>query len=364
MKKKFLTGLLFLQLVSFAQQQNNYKVIAYYTGNGETIRQYPVHQLTHIIYSFLGLQNDTLGFRNEEQLQIVKQLVLLKKENPQLKIMVSIGGWGGCAPCSDLFASPEHRNTFAKTTVELFKKYDIDGLDLDWEYPVIEGYPGHKCEGADKNNFTELINALRKEMGSKYLLSFAAGGFTDYLEKSIDWDAVMPMVDFVNLMTYDLVNGYSTLTGHHTPLYDYLPGQQSTQKCVNWLLNKKVPADKLIIGAAFYARVWENVADTNHELYRDGKFLNAVSFKNFTAYFNDSSGFKYYWDKKAKAPYQYNSQKKLFATFDDERSIGEKTKFIHRKKLGGIMFWELTEDKTSGGLVDAIGKGLNSSRFE
>jgi chitinase len=364
MKKKFLAGLLFLQLASFAQQQNNYKVIAYYTGNGETIQQYPVQQLTHIIYSFLGLQNDTLSFRNEQQLQILQQLVMLKKENPQLKIMVSIGGWGGCAPCSDLFASSEHRGSFAKTTVELFKKYDIDGLDLDWEYPVIEGYPEHKYDSADKNNFTELIKALRKEMDSKYLLSFAAGGFINYLEQSIDWNEVMPLVDFVNLMTYDLVSGYSAVTGHHTPLIDYLPGQQSTQKCVNWLLNKKVHADKLIIGAAFYARVWENVADTNHGLYRDGKFLHAVSFKNFTGYFNDSLGFKYYWDKKAKAPYQYSRQKKLFATFDDERSIGRKTKFIRRKKLGGIMFWELTDDKISDGLVDAIGKRLNSSRFK
>jgi chitinase len=365
MKKKFLTGFLFfLYLASFAQPQNNYKVIAYYTGNGETIRQYPVQQLTHIIYSFLGLQNDTLSFRNEQQLKILHQLVMLKKENPQLKIMVSIGGWGGCAPCSDLFASPDHRGTFAKTTAALFKKYDIDGLDLDWEYPVIEGYPGHKYDGADKNNFTELIKALRKEMGSKYLLSFAAGGFIDYLEQSIDWNEVIPLVDFVNLMTYDLVNGYSKVTGHHTPLIDYLPGQESTQKCVNWLLNKKIPADKLIIGAAFYARIWENVADTNHGLYRDGKFLKTISFKDFNTYFSSSSGFKYYWDKKAKAPYQYNPQKKLFATFDDERSIGEKTKFIRRKKLGGIMFWELAEDKISGGLVDAISRGLKSSRIK
>lgn len=361
MKKKILIGLLFLQLASFAQQQPGYKVIAYYTGNGETIRQYPVHQLTHIIYSFLGLQNDTLSFRNEQQLQIVQQLVLLKKENPQLKIMVSIGGWGGCAPCSDLFSSPEHRSTFAKTTVELFNKYGIDGLDLDWEYPAIEGYPGHKYDKADKNNFTELIKQLRKEMGDKYLLSFAAGGFINYLEQSIDWNEVIPLVDFVNLMTYDLVSGYSTVTGHHTPLADYLPDQQSTQKCVNWLLDKKIPADKLIIGAAFYARIWENVADSNNGLYGGGKFLKAVPFKDFTAYFSSNSGFTYYWDKKAKAPYQYNPQKKLFATFDDERSIGEKTKFIRQKKLGGIMFWELTEDKTSGGLVDAIGKGLRSS---
>ena len=76
--------------------------------------------------------------------------------------MVSIGGWSGCSFCSDLFASAIHRENFARTTATLFHEYDIDGIDLDWEYPVIEGYPGHKYDPADKNNFTELIKTLRK----------------------------------------------------------------------------------------------------------------------------------------------------------------------------------------------------------
>ena len=77
-------------------------------------------------------------------------------------------------------------------------------------------------------------------------------------------------------------------------------------------------------------------------MYQQGKFKQGVAFKNFPAYFSDTSGYRYYWDKKAKAPFQYNADKKLFATFDDERSIKEKTRFIRRKKLGGIMFWELS----------------------
>ena len=357
MKKILLAGFLFLHFISFGQQQH-YKVIAYYTGNADSIRKYPIQQLTHIIYSFLKLQNDTLSFRDEQQQQNLQKLVLLKKDHPQLKIMVSIGGWGGCAPCSELFASAAHRNMIAKTTVELFKQYGIDGLDLDWEYPAIEGYPGHKFDSTDKNNFTELVKALRKEMGNKYLISFAAGGFISYLERSIDWNAVMPYIDFVNLMTYDLVGGYSMVTGHHTPLADYMPGQESVQKCAKWLLNKKVWSNKLVIGAAFYARVWENVDSTNNGLYQSGKFLRGVSYKDFSTYFTDSLKYKYYWDNKAKAPFQYSQQKKLFATFDDERSIGEKAKFVREKKLGGIMFWQLMDDKPAGGLVDAIKKGL------
>jgi len=342
------------------QPAGGYKIIAYYTGNGETIRQYPIEKLTHIIFSFLKLQNDTLTFHNEDQRRALQQLVLLKNKHPQLKIMVSIGGWGGCAPCSDLFSSATHRTTFAKTTVALFKQYHIDGLDLDWEYPVIEGYPGHKYDTADKKNFTELVKSLRAEMGHNYLLSFAAGGFINYLEQSIDWKEVVPQVDFINLMTYDLVNGYSTVTGHHTPLTDYRPGQESTEKCVNWLLGKNVPPGKLIIGAAFYARVWENVPGNNHGLYQPGKFKQGVPYKNLAAYLGTNSGFTYYWDKKAKAPFQYNPQKKLFATFDDKQSVGEKSKFIRLKKLGGMMFWELSDDLPVHGLVEKIHQTLQN----
>ena len=358
MKKILLLFFLFSFYIVAAQKKQPYKIIAYYTGNGETISQYRVDKFTHIIYSFLKLQNDTLTFKDSAQQITLQQIVQLKKDHPQLKIMVSVGGWGGCALCSDLFASEVHRQNFAKTTIALFKQYGIDGLDLDWEYPAIEGYPGHKYDTADKNNFTQLVKTVRQQMGNDYLLSFAAGGFTNYLEQSVDWDAVIPFVDFVNLMTYDLVSGSSPVTGHHTALYDYKEGQQSAGSCVNWLLNKKIPAGKLVIGAAMYARVWENVSDIDHGLYQPGKFKRGVSYADFKNYFSDTSGYRYYWDDQSKAPYQYNAAQQLFATFDDPHSIEEKTKFIRSKKLGGIMFWQLLDDLKEGGLLEEMNKFL------
>jgi chitinase len=357
MKKLLTVILLPIQLAAFSGRYP-YKVIAYYTGDAAKIKQYPLQKLTHLIYSFLRLQNDTLTFRNEQQRNTVIQLADLKKQYPHLKIMVSVGGWGGCAPCTALFASEEHRNTFASTAVDLLKEYHLDGLDLDWEYPAIEGYPGHLYDNGDREHFTALVKTIRQKMGAGFLLSFAAGGFTKYLEQSVDWDAVMPQMDFVNLMTYDLVGGYSTITGHHTPLKDYRAGQESVEKCVRWLLQHKVNKEQLIVGAAFYARVWEKVLPDNNGLYNGGNFQRAVSYKNFNAYFTDSAGFKYYWDKKAKAPYRYSELQQQFATFDNKRSVNAKAKFVRRKNLGGIMFWELLDDKNSGGLLRTIHKKL------
>lgn len=336
------------------------KIIAYYTGDAPALQQYPLQKLTHIIYSFVKLQNDSLMLRDAEQEKTVRQLVALKKKYTQLKIMISMGGWSGCAPCSELFANPKHRQTFAKTSVALFKKYGLDGIDLDWEYPAIEGFPGHKYQAADKRNFTELIRALRQEMGNKYILSFAAGGFMKYVDESVEWEKVTPLVDFINLMTYDLVGGYATVTGHHTPLHAYRGDQEATDLCVSLLLNKNIPPAKLIIGAAMYARVWEKVSPENNGLYQTGIFKEAVDYNKFPQYFSDSSGFVYHWDEKAMAPYQYNAKKKLFATFDNEQSIKAKSKYVRELGLGGIMFWELILDKPTNGLLDVMWKELHN----
>lgn len=157
MKKNILAVFLLTSAQGSCQQTYLYKIIAYNTGNGESIQQYPVGKLTHIMYSFLKLQNDTLTFHNGQQRQALQRLVQLKLVHPKLKIMVSVGGWGGCSPCSDFFKSAERLSTFAKTTVALFKQNNIDGLDYDWEYPAIEGYPGHKHDVTDKKNFTFLV---------------------------------------------------------------------------------------------------------------------------------------------------------------------------------------------------------------
>jgi chitinase len=120
-------------------------------------------------------------------------------------------------------------------------------------------------------------------------------------------------------------------------------------------LQKNIAAKKLVIGAAFYARVFENVAATNNGLYQSGKFKNGVSCRNFQTYFLTDSGYNRYWDSVAQAPYVYNQQKNLFGTFDDSTSIRLKTKYAIEQGLDGIMFWQLADDRFfNGGLLDVI----------
>ncbi len=360
--------LLFIVLLSFIfthqsnAQSNSIKVIGYFSGRAEQVEGIPAEKLTHIIFSFCHLKGNRLRVDSSPDSLTITKLVGLKKINPQLKVILSLGGWGGCAPCSNAFSTKDGRTESSKSVHLLSEYFHTDGIDLDWEYPAIEGYPGHAYKSSDRGNFTELIKSLRQELGTKQEISFAAGGFKKFMEESVDWQTVMPLVDRVNLMTYDLVNGYSTVTGHHTPLYSSAKQPESTDFAVQYLIKKGIPKDKLVIGAAFYGRMWEDVPAINNGLYQSGKFKAGVDYKNIIQELTPANGFQYFWDDATQAPYVYNAAKKLFATYDDKRSIKMKTNYVFDQGLQGIMFWELTSDNYSDGLLAEIDRVKKSKR--
>lgn len=352
---KKISILLFLIVFSgWAQTKSKMDVIAYYTGDKEGISQYNVSQLSHIIFSFCHLKDGKLQVDNARDSITIKHLVNLKNQHPKLKIMLSLGGWGGCPDCSETFSTEKGRTLFAQSVKEVNAYFKTDGLDLDWEYPTIEGFPGHQFQEADKDNFTALVQVLRKALGKKNELSFAAGGFQTFLDQSVDWKKIMPLLDRVNVMSYDLVNGYSKVTGHHTPLYSTFKGEESTDHAVEYLLNIGIPSTKIVIGAAFYTRVWKEVKPINNGLYQSGIPTSGVNFKKYTTEFTPEKGWTYFWDAKAKAPYWYNATEGLFATGDNLVSVKAKTQYARDKKLGGIMFWELVLDEPQNGMLEAI----------
>jgi chitinase len=161
----------------------------------------------------------------------------------------------------------------------------------------------------------------------------------------------MKICDRVNVMSYDLVHGYSTVTGHHTPLYSNTSQKESTDNAVQYLIKIGVPRNKIVIGAAFYARVWENVTPENNGLYQAGNFKMGINYKDFPLLLKD---FTLYWDDTSQAPYGYNASAKLFTTYDDKKSITLKTKYAIDQKLNGIMFWEISLDTYQDGLVDCM----------
>jgi chitinase len=333
-------------------------VISYYAGNVNLLDSFDANSMTHIIYCFGHLDGSRLKVNDAEDSVLIQKMVAMKKKNPEIKVLLSLGGWGGCETCSDIFRTATGRKEFAKSVKQLNEYFHADGIDLDWEYPTIAGYPGHRYSPDDKHAFTALVKQLRITLGRKQIITFAAGGFQKYLEESVDWKAVMPFVDYVNLMTYDLVSGFSTVTGHHTPLYSTPEQKESTDNCVRYLVSIGVDPRKLIIGAAFYARTWEGIEKKNNGLYQTGKFQHFIDYKHFNSRLSADSGFVFHWDDSAQAPYAYNPAKKIFATFDDKRSIKAKTEYVLKHNLGGIMFWQLGGDTPRRGLLDVINEVL------
>lgn len=341
----------------FAQQKaplTKCNVLAYYTGDSARIDSFAVSQLTHIIFSFTHIKDSSLFVQNGRDSATIFKLVSLKRKYPHLKIILSMGGWGGCEYCSATFNTAEGRTQFATSSKFLLDYFGADGIDLDWEYPAIEGFPGHQYLPEDKQNFTALITEMRRQFGTRYEISFAAGGFTNYILHSVEWKKIMPLLNRVNLMTYDLVSGFATVSGHHTPLYSTSQQKESINNAINLLDSLGVPLDKIDIGAAFYARIFQLQDTLQNGLYQPCTFLRGVDFNHFDSTILNDPNYVYHWDAKAHAPYYFNAKEKLLVSFDDAKSIAEKTKYVMNKGLDGIMFWELTNDRFSNGLLQAI----------
>jgi chitinase len=337
-----------------AQSSSLFRVVGYYCGTSIPIDSFETEKLTHLIFCFANLDGNRLRIHTATDSATIKRMVQLKSKNPMMKVMLSLGGWGGCATCSDAFNTSTGRKEFAQSVKEISSYFNTDGIDLDWEYPAIQGVPGHTFRKEDKTNFTLLLQALRKATDPKFEISFAAGGFTNYIDSSIEWKQILKYTNFINIMSYDLVHGYSTISGHHTPLYSTSKQIESTDHAVQMLLKAGVPANKLVIGAAFYGRFFQIKEGSEVDLYMPCKFSHGFSSK----YINDSlsaqNGFEKRWDETAKAPYAINVNRRLVATYDDEKSMAIKTKYALDHKLGGIMFWQLYDDKFHGGLLHTI----------
>jgi chitinase len=319
-------------------------------------------KLTHINYSFahLGDQEGTVV----ESFSKAYNIARLKQNNPHLKIILSIGGWGANY-FSEAAETDEHRKQFAKTSIEIIKKYGMNGIDLDWEYPTSTAGGIITASPDDKYNFTLLLKQIREDLnvleqatGDEYILSIAAGAFMSNGENT-QLTEIIKYLDFINVMTYDMekwVTGGRN-TSHHANLYtsNKVPGQVGATTYIERFINNGVPASKLLLGTAFYGRGASGINVSPDNVF-DKFFTGANSLTyTYTKIKNEllipSSGYTRYWDDTAKSPYVFNGDK--FISYDDPQSIEAKVNYVKDNNLRGIFFWEFTQDQT-GDLINAI----------
>lgn len=297
-----------------------------------------------------------------------KQLIKLKQANPNLKTIISVGGWSWSNRFSDVAASAATRETFADSAVNFLRKYQFDGVDLDWEYPVGGGLSGNSYRPDDKHNYTLLLQKIREKLdaagaadGKHYFLTIASGAGPSFIQNT-ELSAIAQTVDWINIMTYDMNGGWQTISGHNAPLY-YDPAAGNAglpnastfndDAAITAYLGAGVPANKLVMGMPFYGRGWSGCAAAGNGQYQScsgtasaGTWENGVfDFSDLEANYINKNGYARYWNDVAKVPYLYNPSNQMFITYDDSESIGYKTSYLKSHGLAGAMFWEFSGDR-------------------
>lgn len=317
-------------------------------------------KLTHLNIAFGWVRNDEISIAHLKNKDAIRSI---KKEHPELTILLSVGGWGA-GGFSEAASTEEGRSSMAASALRVLDELPFDGIDLDWEYPCYSE-AGIASSPDDKQNFTLLLKTIREALDAKgskdgrhYLLTIAAGADQYYVDGT-EMDQVQQHLDFIQLMTYDMRGGFQTLTGHHTNLYTSTGDlfRISVDASVNMFVRAGVPKEKIVIGAAFYSRVWHEVPDLHNGLHQmagsNGGY--GPDFTELSANYVNRNGYVRYWDAESCAPYLFNGSS--FISYDDEESIRSKCDYVKANGLAGIMFWEYSCDKTHR-LLDALYQGL------
>lgn len=400
--RKLLPLLAVMQLVwASAAQAENYLSVGYFNGGGDVtagpggdIDKLDVRQITHLNYSFGLIYNDEKGETNAalkdaaklhqiwlspKVMSDLQKVPQLRKQNPQLKVLLSVGGWGARG-FSGAAATPESRAVFIRSAQDVIKQYGLDGIDLDWEYPINGAWGLVDATKADRDNFTALLNELRHALGKEKLLTIAVGANVQSPKEWVDVKAIAPALDYINLMTYDMAYGTQYFNSN---LYDSkawatvaAADKYSADFVVNNYLAAGLKPSQMNLGIGFYGRVpkratepgidWDKADAAKHPVTQPyfGAPERAV-FSSFGLDLTKDSYFKYNdivskllndpqkrfterWDDDAKVPYltmKSADGKDLFAiSYENPKSVAIKGEYIKSKGLGGAMFWEYGAD--------------------
>ncbi|XP_072388467.1 probable chitinase 2 [Diabrotica undecimpunctata] len=320
---------------------------------------------THVIYSFTGLDITQDSLRSLDAFQDLtddygkggfKRVTALKHKYPHLKVTLAVGGWNeGSANYSKLVADPHRRSRFVANSLDFIKKYNFDGLDLDWEFPGKRG--GSK---EDKTNFLLLVKELRAAYRKdKLLLTAAFGAGKDTIDIAYDVEALSVYLDYIHMMCYDYHGAWDKRTGANSPLKG--PDVLNVEFTINYMLSLGAPANKLVLGIPVYGRTFileeplqsrrkPRLGSVASNLGFAGPYTREGGFLGYNEICkelkNKTSDWKIYWDDESRTPFAVSENKVI--SYDNEQSIAEKVHFAMEKDLAGTMVWSVDTDDFQG----------------
>ncbi|MGG6462680.1 glycoside hydrolase family 18 protein [Solilutibacter silvestris] len=355
-------------------------VAAYYSGG--TVARYPVETLpadtlTHLFYAFAGIRDGQCSASPESGTHFAA-LAKLKREHPKLRTIISIGGWNA-GGFSDAALTDASRKRLVSSCMTLFfdrNRGSFDGVDLDWEFPVSGGPKEIAARAEDRRNMTLLmrefrrdLDALGKRRGQHFLLTAALPG--GRMESAGPYDpaqsyelaAVAKLLDFINLMSYDMGTTFSPVASFNSPLRGVpadplapeLRRWNSVEGAVEYYRAHGVPADKIVVGVPFYGRGYRVTSDANDGLYQSySGTYPAGDWRLIKAKLLTDPQWQQHWHPVAQSPWLFNAKEHVFVSYEDPRSIGIRAKFAHDRGLRGVFTWELAGDDDDRSLLKAM----------
>ncbi|KAJ2615055.1 hypothetical protein H4S08_001412 [Coemansia sp. RSA 1365] len=346
-----------------------------------------VERLTHINYSFAKLESNTIAlgdpwadvekpypnttydaddlkgnigeFNNERS--------PVRLRNPQLRTMISVGGWTWSGGFSSMASSAHSRAEFVRSVGDFLQRYRFDGIDIDWEHPVEGGMDGNPHSPDDARNYLILLRELRQYLDhecppprfGRYEISIATSAAPS-VYRHLDIGAIAYVVDHINIMTYDYAGSWSQSAGHHQNLFKAAAGDQgiNSHGTVSEYIHRGAPPHKLVLGVGFYGRGFSNVQARHSTIptlpglgcsfsgvpkgtWEPGSF----DYKDLRAnYLGHGANYTIHWDDTAKAPILFNPHEQVLISFDDAVAVSWKADYVLKRGLGGIMIWELSQD--------------------
>jgi chitinase len=376
-----LTLVLILCTLATAQAGTTKKIVGYYYGKGRPgyqFSQVPFQELTHLIYSHAKptARGDCEIAHPDLDIPNLVALKSLRAQNPRLLVLLSVGGWSGSTYFSDVAATPSARSHFSASCLRIVEKYGLDGLDIDWEYPVTGGKPTDHKRISDKENNVLLLKQLRSDLNAfeherHLLLTIASTCYRNHLN-DLSLKEMSDVLDWFNLMGYDFNEMQPRRTSHNSGLFTWAMTSEldadatkyaNSDAAVQWYLNHGVPSEKIVLGVPFYGQVWAGVSNENEGLYepyrgRPGED-GVLSYREIEQTYLPI--YTRHWDDQVEVPWLYNKDTKTMISYEDAQSIAVKAKYVIQKHLGGMMLWDLGQDDSKSTLLDTIHRQLEGN---
>ncbi|KAG2220308.1 hypothetical protein INT45_009941, partial [Circinella minor] len=354
------------------------------------VEQIPYSEYTHINYAFSILNNeDNLpSFPDDWAVENYLPKIVDLAHQAGTKILLSIGGWTGSKRFSPMVASPESRKAFIDWNLNFINTYGIDGVDLDWEYPARQGAGCNEIAPNDSENFILLLQELRQALDENFPDNYKEISMAVHVDPFVGSDGTpmkdvsgyVPVVDHINLMTYDINGAWASETGPNAPFQheENKGASYSFVKSIRQWKQAGFPAEKITAGLAFYGRSMLTEVDMTLDptsQYQTAK-IGAPKGDSDDAYWSDpycgadisgtsgvwkwsnlrseglisddmvttGQGWNRYWDDYAKTPWLFNPQSNIYISYDDPQSLQIKIDHALCEDLAGVMVWDLHQD--------------------